>query len=361
MIMKVYLAPQTLSSSLADAIEFCWKVLGLPDFEGCEATVLFIRNVDCIFDFLNAPNPWGKGYKSQLRKTNESIWRPRLLNAIKYLSQLKLLDNRPIYSCPRKTGFVGFDTAVLSVIGIFDDLVKPDNNKLTMLLSYKLSQDHLELLFAAVRARSGWCPNPAAAQFISAFKRLLIRHDVSVGSGNTQLMDQTKILNVSSGRTKKAARVERYDPKIYNAVENDRVQEKYGLNGRSSVPTGNCADDLEEFLNFAWASSNTLTEFSGNAVGYIAGFVVRKLPSSIKCEECIQGCERLSVIQCNKAASDSNCDIGLILLKCRGGLITPSDSVIEICKTAEKLFRKACNCNLGKPPKERNFPNIGIG
>ncbi|XP_011313381.1 uncharacterized protein [Fopius arisanus] len=46
MKMKVYLAAQTLSSSVADSIELCWNVLRLPQFKGCEATVKFIRKVD---------------------------------------------------------------------------------------------------------------------------------------------------------------------------------------------------------------------------------------------------------------------------------------------------------------------------
>lgn len=114
-----------------------------------------------------------------------------------------MLDHKPIYSCSRKTGFIGFYTAVLSSIAIFDHYVKPVNGPLKMLLTYKLSQDHIELLFAAIRARSGWCPNPTVAQFISAYKRLLIRHDVEVSTGNTQLMDKTKILNVSVSIKKK--------------------------------------------------------------------------------------------------------------------------------------------------------------
>lgn len=34
--MKVALAAQTLSDSVADSIEFCDKYLNLPEFKGCE-------------------------------------------------------------------------------------------------------------------------------------------------------------------------------------------------------------------------------------------------------------------------------------------------------------------------------------
>ena len=35
---------------------------------------------------------------------------------------------------------------------------------------YKMSQDHLELFFGAVRAAGGWNNNPTALQFRSAYK-----------------------------------------------------------------------------------------------------------------------------------------------------------------------------------------------
>jgi len=75
--------------------------------------VQFIRCVDYVFDFLNVRNPWGKGFKSPLKSENEYIWRPKVLSAINYLSRLKLFDHKPIYSCSRKMGFIGFCTAVL--------------------------------------------------------------------------------------------------------------------------------------------------------------------------------------------------------------------------------------------------------
>ena len=74
--MKVKLAAQTLSSSVADAIEFCNLDLHLPAFKNSEATVRFIRIIDRLFDFLNSRNPLAKGFKAPLRLSNEVFWRP---------------------------------------------------------------------------------------------------------------------------------------------------------------------------------------------------------------------------------------------------------------------------------------------
>lgn len=58
--MKVALAAQTLSQSVADALEYCEKDLKLKEFQGSEAIITFIRSIDCLFDFLNSQNPYGK-------------------------------------------------------------------------------------------------------------------------------------------------------------------------------------------------------------------------------------------------------------------------------------------------------------
>ena len=41
--MKVNLAVQSLSASVADALEYCEGKLKLPQFQGCGPTVKFIR------------------------------------------------------------------------------------------------------------------------------------------------------------------------------------------------------------------------------------------------------------------------------------------------------------------------------
>ena len=168
-------------------------------------------------------------------------------------------------------------------------------------------------------------------------------------------MDKTKILNVSVSTKKKIATINRYDETIYNAVENLKVKEKYNLDNNESNLSQNTVHDLKQFLHFAWAVPNNFSEFATHTIGYIAGYVVRKL--SVKCAECITGCKVLSVTCKNNPVKSQNA-IALIIAKSRGGLIVPSESVINICTVAEQLFRKAYNCNMGKPPIEANFPAV---
>ncbi|CAL9693995.1 unnamed protein product [Knipowitschia caucasica] len=71
--MKVKLATQVFSISVADALEYCNQHLQLPQFRGCEETVDFLRTIDAAFDVLNSRNPLGKGYKAPMRTSENKL------------------------------------------------------------------------------------------------------------------------------------------------------------------------------------------------------------------------------------------------------------------------------------------------
>jgi hypothetical protein len=48
------------------------------------------------------------------------------------------------------------------------------------ILSYQLSQDHIEMFFSAIRSHGGFTNNPRAMQFRGAYKRLL--HDAEIAT-----------------------------------------------------------------------------------------------------------------------------------------------------------------------------------
>ena len=69
--IKVNLAAQVFSSSVADALVYCHTHLKLGKFTGCESIVQFLRHVDAAFDILNSRNPFEKGMKAPLTKRNK--------------------------------------------------------------------------------------------------------------------------------------------------------------------------------------------------------------------------------------------------------------------------------------------------
>ena len=69
--MKVSLATQLLSQSVANGIEFCRENLQMEDFVGSEATVEFLRNFYVLFDIMNSKYTFGKFSKAPLKASNQ--------------------------------------------------------------------------------------------------------------------------------------------------------------------------------------------------------------------------------------------------------------------------------------------------
>ena len=167
--MKVNLAAQVLSRSVADAIRYCELDLNLPRFRGSEATSHFLKQFDLIFDLMNSKNALGQGYKSPLKESNLGYWQPAFFSAFEYISNLKTPSGQKVINSPRKAGYLGFLCNIKSFQSIFENIVI--NGPLNYLLTYKFSQDHIELFFCSLRSRFGSNNNPTAKQFQQAYKR----------------------------------------------------------------------------------------------------------------------------------------------------------------------------------------------
>ena len=191
--MKVNLAAQTFSASVADAIDYCRDTLKLEQFQGSEATVKFIRTFDHLFDILNSRSPFVKGFKAALRKSKKHNWESD--EAREYINGLKNASGDLMYTTSRrKTGFVGFLVAIDSIKSIFFELVDKKEAPMNYILTYKFSQDHLELFFGAIRSSGGFKNNPTAEKFTAAYKRLLLRSSIKGRNGNCTKQDETDIL-----------------------------------------------------------------------------------------------------------------------------------------------------------------------
>lgn len=151
------------------------------------------------------------------------------------------------------------------------------------LLTYKLSQDPIELFFSAVRSKGGFNNNPSAQQFKIIFKKLLVHHELSHVNSNVQ------ILNVSSKKC-----TENHEDDFFCGIEEIDV---------NSINLSPCIENIIE---------------------YIAGFISRNLKKHLTCDTCATMIEDK-----NEHYLDS-----FISFKNRGGLIFPSKDVIKICTQA---------------------------
>lgn len=297
--MKVKLAAQTFSRSVRDAFLFLSQDLKFPEFRDVECTANFCLLFNNLFDIFNCRNLNSKSqYRKPLSKGTINLIKPYLESCFEYITQLNLPNEQKIIESQSKTGFLRFMINIKSYIQFYEYLIDCENPVLEFLLSYKLSQDHLEIFFSAIRSRGGFNNNPSARQFESAFKRLLIHTDIKGSlTGNISVLDEnTAMLSVETS---------------------------------SMTPS----DELCQFLNpyehdYAVSPKSWhLTEYCSDVIGYIAGFVVKKLEGKINCEKC------LGILKNDFSSSK------LQIRKSYGNLTSSSKYVIDICTIAEKTLR----------------------
>lgn len=123
--MKVKLAVQKLSSSVADSLQFLSETS--TDFEKCDATIKFIRVIDEVFDFLNSRNPYAKGFKQAIYSHNIHYLEIQMKNNIDYLYSLKTATRQDLWKSKRKKFILGFAASVKSTIAIAKDFLINQN------------------------------------------------------------------------------------------------------------------------------------------------------------------------------------------------------------------------------------------
>lgn len=322
--MKVRLASQLFSKSVADAITFCDSYLNLQDFKGSEATVKFITVINDIFDILNSRSERQFGLKKPICKENFEEVGNILENIQNYIERLNFghTEERVIAST-RKTGFLGFIICIKSLKILFDKYLK-ETTDLNSLPVYKLSQDHLETFFEMIRMQGGCNNNPTARQFKAAYKKLLIHSELpSYSKGNCIPLEDIHILGVKSISAEK----------IINFTS-----------------TGYCSDlNVQVPVDHDYLfDAGALSECSRHIIYYIAGYIVRKLSFTLKCEICVDALEANIPVYRHS----------LVSVKSNGMLIHPSENVFYICKQAESIFRRNVNLNESQLYHKNNFLKV---
>ena len=100
--MKVKLAVQVLSSSVADALQFLQEIEE-HNFISCSETIEFIRCLDRLFDTLNSHSQYGNGFKRAITLTNIDYLYSVCEKLCRYLLTLKLMHGKLVINSKRKT------------------------------------------------------------------------------------------------------------------------------------------------------------------------------------------------------------------------------------------------------------------
>ena len=315
--MKVSLAAQTLSSSVADAINFLENGLQLQQFKGSESTVEFIRIVDRLFDILNSRSPVAKGFKQPLRLSTQGRWLSVLQNTAQYLLSLKSADGLPLMHHRRKTFVLGSVTTIKSTIAM--TLMRADDNPFKYLLTCKFSQGHVELLFSCIRRRGGWNNNPNSLQLKYALRKMLLRNSITVSNGaNCQVFEQNSII-----------------PVLPTNQNTSHFHEN--LQNTFDAP---CEEEVRSMMMTLRLKPHT--EFIKNVLFYIAGFVVYRLVNKISCHSCHK-CLIGSLSHTDHPYYDghnkSHAAAALTAFVNDGGLKIPPAFVYKIVAYAEHVFK----------------------
>lgn len=129
-------------------------------------------------------------------------------------------------------------------------------------MTYKCSQDHLELYFCCIRSRGGWNNNPNALQFKWALRKLLFRNSVQPSiNGNCCVNYNSDLAPV-------------FDFQNISRT----VVESHSLDD----------EDEQNDLNYLAAiiESATLSSFQDNVLYYIGGVITREILKKNSCKNC---------------------------------------------------------------------------
>lgn len=312
--MKVKLATQTISNSVADALDYL-KTKDL-NFVDCEATVEFLKIFNNLFDIFNSKNFFNSSFKRPFSSSTKAEYFNFFDKAKKYILSLKIdrqigvnVNNQVVFEKQQitksicKVGFIGFLIAIETFKNLYKDYV--ESFELSFILRYKFSQDHLETLFSVIRSHGGFNNNPNCIEFRRIIKRILMQNEIKASINSNCTNDNTNMLTVCTND----------NTNILTVLENNQNE--------NNAEVYENDDGLEELLNIP-----TLTETSNDIVIYISGFVERHFRKIIKCPDCLKGFDSNEIIYGE-----------LTFIKNRGGLINPLKDVYNICRLAESLLK----------------------
>ena len=100
----------------------------------------------------------------------------------------------------RHAAFIGWTNNIKCLRMIFTDIVL--GGGLEYILTYKMSQDPLEIFFSSIHACLGFNNNQNVVQFQAAYKKLCAGGILKSSIGNCLWDDDTKILTVKDDQDK---------------------------------------------------------------------------------------------------------------------------------------------------------------
>ena len=135
-----------------------------------------------------------RGFKQPITTSNFEYLQSNAIKLSEYLLQLKDAKNEPLVNHRRKTFILGFVSTAKSVINLAAELLNREVRPYDYFLTYKVSQDHLELFFCCIRSRGGFNNNPNVIQFKTSMKQILLKNPIVASSkGNVLCFESESV------------------------------------------------------------------------------------------------------------------------------------------------------------------------
>ncbi|KAJ8720540.1 hypothetical protein PYW08_006005 [Mythimna loreyi] len=332
-IMKVKLATQLLSRSVANALQVCEETLRSSNFKDSGPTKDFIILFNDLFDIFNSRARDKFGFKKPVSSGNAKEIFAFLEKAKKYILELRIynknritrrghvfmkITKKKLVQCKSKTGFLGFLICIESLKYLYASLVQ-DEERLSYISTYRLSQDHIEIMFGDIRRHGGYNNNPNTIQFKGIYKKMFNHLELrSAFTGNCIPVEYFPILNCSSA-------VKNINNTCNGRVLDENLVMDELMNLESDKKSEENVSIMTDLLNNDRCSCNV-----EQIIGYISGWVSRKLCGSLKCEDC-----RSSLFTNEKLWFHK-----LVTLKDMGGLCFASHDVFLVCLKSEDTLKK---------------------
>lgn len=321
-MMSVRIAAETISNSVADALDFL-RNKGVEEFVGSEATTKFIRRINNVFDISNSMHENALCFKRPISPKTEKEYFEYFDESIRYMKGLKLRsDGKSILLTKSKMPFLGFTIILTNFRSFYMEYVS--SNILPHVLTFRFSQDHLELLFASIRQMFGCNDNPSAKQFESAWRRLLGQHQITASKSANCANNDTMYLTVLNASSRKKT--------------NDKLKKGQHGNENNILIAPKCIlIDDEEIINMRSIVLDPVysDNLKGHMISYMACVIQQNIIhgrwyAPISCEKCL-----------NAFSEDEYIDDEFIELKIKTQKLRPAArSTFQICFTAEKLLEK---------------------
>ena len=119
-----------------------------------------------------------KDTKQPINTSNFYEIKGRLHEAVAFLKCLKDTNGMPLIEGPRKTFVIGFCISAYSILTISRTLPKRGKSPFEYILTYRFSQDRIEMHFSKICNRLGRNNNPTALQFKYALRSPLLNNKI---------------------------------------------------------------------------------------------------------------------------------------------------------------------------------------